>query len=50
MINWILGGAIIIATILIIVRSIKRIKDGKSGCNCSGCDIKGNCPSKGYNQ
>ena len=38
MINWILGGLIIAATILIVLRAVIRVKDGKSGCNCEGCD------------
>lgn len=38
MINLILGGLIITATILIVLRAVIRVKDGKSGCNCEGCN------------
>lgn len=45
MINWIIGGIIILATILIVTRSIIRLKNGKSGCNCEGCGLE-NCSKR----
>lgn len=45
MINWIIGGFIIIFTLFVIIRSMK----GKSsvGCHgCSGCDSESSCGSK----
>jgi len=40
MINWILGGIIVAITVLIIVRSVVKMKKGKvdCGCGCSGCN------------
>lgn len=46
-IDWIIGGVIIVATILIVLRSIIKFKNGKGGCNCNGCDLANrNCPGK----
>lgn len=42
MINWIIGGIIVIATGIIVIRYIIRLKNGKGGCDCSGCD-RSNC-------
>ncbi|NLD45880.1 MAG: FeoB-associated Cys-rich membrane protein [Clostridiaceae bacterium] len=45
MINWIIGGVIILVTILIVARSLIRLKEGKSGCNCDGCSLE-HCSKK----
>ncbi|MCO1600534.1 FeoB-associated Cys-rich membrane protein [Desulfosporosinus nitroreducens] len=45
MINWIIGGIIFGATVLIIVRSISRMKKGESGC-CGCTQSKCNCAVK----
>jgi|GEM_PF-1075268 len=38
MVDWIIGGIIVAVTILIIVRYVIRLKNGKAGCcDCSGC-------------
>ncbi|MCX7841802.1 MAG: hypothetical protein N2489_01845 [Clostridia bacterium] len=38
MINWFLGGFIIVATMVIIVRSVNKLRNGKTMCGCEGCD------------
>ncbi|MDD4295442.1 MAG: FeoB-associated Cys-rich membrane protein [Ruminiclostridium sp.] len=43
MINWIIGGLIVAATIFIIVNKVKSIKQGQCGCNCSGCHMASKC-------
>ncbi|HEY8910596.1 MAG TPA: FeoB-associated Cys-rich membrane protein [Desulfosporosinus sp.] len=40
MINWILGGAIVGVTIFIILRTIRRMRNGESSC-CGGCAEEG---------
>lgn len=43
MINWIIGGLIIAATVLIIVNRIRNAKQGQCGCNCTGCHMESKC-------
>ncbi|HHW49456.1 MAG TPA: FeoB-associated Cys-rich membrane protein [Clostridiaceae bacterium] len=38
MINWILGGAIIVLAVFIIIRMIVKMRKGESVC-CSGCSF-----------
>lgn len=42
MINWILGGIIVGATVFIILRSIRRLQKGEGSCCGGGCD-RGSC-------
>lgn len=46
MINWIIGGAIILFTIFVIVKSVNKLRNGKSICDCSGCDAQCSCSNK----
>jgi len=45
MINWIIGGIIVLVTILIVVRFAIKVKKGQSGCGCGcpGCDKQKCC-------
>jgi hypothetical protein len=38
MINWILGGLIIVVTLYIIFRTVNKIRKGKDICGCESCD------------
>jgi hypothetical protein len=38
MINWILGGLIIVVTLYIIIRTVNKIRKGKDICGCESCD------------
>lgn len=42
MIDWIIGGGIILIAVLIVVKKVKQMKKGESTCGC-GCS---SCPSK----
>ena len=37
MINWIIGGLIVTATLYIVISAVIKIKKGKSICGCNGC-------------
>jgi hypothetical protein len=38
MINWIVGGLIMAATLYVIISAVIKIKKGKNSCGCNGCD------------
>ncbi len=45
MINWVIGGIIMLATLFIIIKKINKIKKGENGCE--GCNaIHCECGSK----
>ncbi|MCX7749600.1 MAG: FeoB-associated Cys-rich membrane protein [Clostridia bacterium] len=47
MINWILGGLIVVATLYIIFRTVNKIRKGKDICGCDGCNAaQCGCSSK----
>ena len=46
MIDWIIGGIVLVLVVGIVVKKIKDIKKGKSCCGCECCASKNACCDK----